>query len=548
MHRASVKIKFMNLGPVGDLSPRTDPEAYSAIVNMSYFMLRHYYHLHGLGQDRVTWQKAELFQLDSFETICQNLQTDSPDILGLSVFLWNETLQNRIADWCKVNLPNTIIVMGGPQLVAHKDPTWLANHPSVNYVVYGDGEKAFQQIIDWHLGLLPDRSTWVNIVAQEDQQQKIYPFEQLTDAEYFSSSPFLWQRDFVLEHIDDLIARGVSRDHISVGLEFSRGCMYACSFCDWSQNLTKKVKRRRYDWRQEIDFWKSQDICIRETDANFGQWDEDKEIYDYALTLYEPGGNFKFMVYNTSKLKKNVEHFVINNARYYGGRVRLALQDIDTDVLRKMDRPSLTWEEHKAMIRRIQSQPDIDPKMISVSLMLGAAGQTFDGLCNTLCELWANGVYNYQLNWWMLLPNSPAADSFYQRLHGLEWMRVFYIYRHPAVVGYELNDLYQAMKQDWPIKKHFIESTHAMYRTKTMNFQDLMAMHILYEDLKAFKISNPDYFEIEDLQPLMQQWKQIAQQEAHRQWQLNQSLIHEHKFAVLGRYIPNTKTLTKWFT
>jgi hypothetical protein len=538
----------MSLGPVGDLSPRTDPEAYSAIVNMSYFMLRHYYHLHGLGQDRVHWQKAELFQLDSFETICQNLQADPPDILGLSVFLWNETLQNRIADWCHTNLPNTIIVMGGPQLVAHKDDTWLNKHPSVHYVVYGDGEKAFQQIIDWHLGLLPDRSTWVNIVAHENQQQKTYPFEQLTDAEYFSSSPFLWQRDFVLAHINDLISRGVSRDHISIGLEFSRGCMYACSFCDWSQNLTKKVKRRRYDWRQEIDFWKSQDICIRETDANFGQWDEDKEIYDYALSLYEPGGNFKFMVYNTSKLKKNVEHFVINNARHYGGRVRLALQDIDTDVLRKMDRPSLTWEEHKAMIRRIQSQPDIDPKMISVSLMLGAAGQTFDGLCNTLCELWDNGVYNYQLNWWMLLPNSPAADSFYQRLHGLEWMRVFYIYRHPAVVGYELNDLYQAMKQDWPIKKHFIESTHAMYRTKTMSFQDLMAMHILYEDLKAFKITNPDYYKIQDLQPLMQQWKQIAQAEAQHQWQLNQLLIQEHKFAVLGRYIPHTKTLTKWFT
>lgn len=542
-----LKIKFLTNGPVGDLSPRTDPEAYSAIINMSYFMLRHYYHLHGLGWDRVTWQPAELFNLDGFETICEKLQNDPPDILGLSVFLWNETLQTRIAQWCRENLPNTVIVMGGPQLVAHKEPGWLDRHPWVDFVVYGDGEKPFQQLIDWHLGLI-DRTSWVNIVARETHGQKTYPFEQLTDEKYFDSSPFLWQREFILEHIWDLERRGVPRDHISVGLEFSRGCMYACSFCDWSQNLTKKVKRRRYDWKQEIDFWKQQDICIRETDANFGQWDEDREIYDYALSLYEPGGNFKFMVYNTSKLKKNVEHFVINNARHYGGRVRLALQDIDTDVLRKMDRPSLSWEEHQAMIKRIQSQPDIDPKMISVSLMLGAAGQTFDGLTDTISELWRVGIYIYQLNWWMLLPNSPAADKFYQRLHGLEWLRVFYIYRHPQVVGHDLRYLYQAMQQDLPVKKHFIESTHALYRTNTMTFQDLMAVHILYENIKEFKIANPGYHEINDISVLMKDWKEIAQKEANFQWELNQALIEEHGFAVLGRYVPETKTLTKWFT
>lgn len=548
MIRDSLSIKFMTNGPVGDLSPRTDPEAYSAIINMSYFMLRHYYHIHGLGWDRVDWQRADLFHLDSFENICQGLLEDPPDILGLSVFLWNETLQNRIAQWCRDNLPQVIIVMGGPQLTAHKDPQWFDQHPWVDYVVYGDGEKAFQQIIDWHLGLLPDRSAWVNIAAPGNTTHEIYPFEQLTDPQYFNSSPFLWQREFILSHINYLIGRGVTRDHISVGLEFSRGCMYACSFCDWSQNLTKKVKRRHYDWREEIDFWKSQDICIRETDANFGQWDEDKEIYDYALSLYEPGGNFKFMVYNTSKLKKNVEHFVINNARHYGGRVRLALQDIDTDVLKKMDRPSLSWEEHKAMIRRIQSQPDIDPKLISVSLMLGAAGQTFSGLCDTLCELWSVGIYNYQLNWWMLLPNSPAADPFYQRLHGLKWLRVFYIYRHPAVTGHTLAELYDAMINDLPVKKHFIESTHALYQTNTMSLQDLMAMHILYEDIKAFKLTNTDYYNIQDLTPLMKDWKVQAQQQAQYQWQLNQSLIQQHDFAVLGRYIPETQTLTKWFT
>ena len=80
--------------------------------------------------------------------------------------------------------------------------------------------------------------------------------------------------------------------------------MYSCTFCDWSQNLTKKVKRRTNDWKADIDLFHRLKVPIRETDANFGQWPDDIKAFDYAISLYTPTRTFSFVPINTPKLKK----------------------------------------------------------------------------------------------------------------------------------------------------------------------------------------------------------------------------------------------------
>jgi hypothetical protein len=216
------------------------------------------------------------------------------------------------------------VITGGPHLCAHKDVSYFVDHPYVDYVVYGDGEKAFQQLIDYHSGISTDKSQWVNIV---EKNGTVYQFEQLVDEEYFSTSAILGQQDFVLSHIQSLIDRGADKKDMIFGVEFARGCMYGCTFCDWSQNLTKKVSRRSFDWKSEVDFFHAHDIAIRETDANFGQWDEDLEIFKYAASLYDPKRNFYFFVTNTPKLKKkNTLELLKTGAEVYNQFMKISLQ------------------------------------------------------------------------------------------------------------------------------------------------------------------------------------------------------------------------------
>ena len=536
-------------GPLGDTMGPPSNDLPAATVNLSYFMLKKYYEIYGKFNNNIEWLMADLFVFDDFKTICKDLKQENPNILALSVFIWNETFQFKLAKWCRINLPDTVIVMGGPQLVAHKDTNWFSTRQYIDYVVYGDGEKPFQQLIDYCLGD-DNKANWVNIVENLHDAGSIkYPFEQMRDEYYFSQTAIVDQGDFVKEHIDYLVDRGVSKAHMSIGIEFARGCMYKCSFCDWSQNLTKKVTRREYDWKSELLYWKDLDVPTRETDANFGQWDEDREIYDWALERYDPNKNFKFICWNHAKTKvKHTPHFMLNNAIHFGARVKFQLQDVSVDVLQKMDRPSLTWDQYKQMIIDLGSQPEVDPLTMSAAFMVGSPGQTYDTLSNSIVEVWNAGIYNLQLNWWMLLPNSPGAEPAYMDKYNIKSGKIYYVYRHPEIKGHSLSELYEAIDTDyWPIRKAFLESSNAVYQTDTMSMTDINAVHVLYELIKDFKVKNPEYYKIKDFTSTINKLKSDAYQIAEYQNSIRKPFESDYDFVVVGRYHKDEQKLTKWY-
>jgi hypothetical protein len=539
-----MRVKFLTNSPLGDVNSDQTGEVFACSINMSYFYIKHYYDLHGKDSN-VQWLPGELIVFDPVNTIVKNVLDEHPTILALSVFLWNESLQFEIAKQVKEKSPNTVIVVGGPQLTAHKNSSFFEQHPYIDYAVYGDGEKAFQQIIDYVGGHITT-DTFVNIATRD----KIYPYEQLTDPQYFSTSPYLSQQSFIQHHVEYLESKGIPRSHMMMAIEFARGCMYNCSFCDWSQNLTKKVKRRQTNWKDELLFFKNLDINIRETDANFGQYTEDIEIYDYAIQLYDPKKNFKFIAWNTPKLKKEPAYYILkNNAEVYGTNMIITLQDINEDVLTKMDRPSLSWEDHKIMIKKLKETCTVDTKnMLYAQLMLGVPGQSYDSVCDTMYKIWTEaGIYRYTLSHWLLLPNSPGADPLYQKLHQLKWIPSYTVNAGKTVDNYTSLDLiYKDLKSsNKDLRVHMYEST-AVYSTPTMTFVDMIAAQILKIQLHRLREKfNPE--EIKSFNIIFNRLKQASYTEACKQFDTMQPLIDKHGFVILGSFDPKKSTLMHYF-
>jgi putative methyltransferase len=404
-------------------------------INPAWLYIQKWYELHGKNPN-VVWLFPGILKLDTLDVIIQNIIQEKPDVLGLGIYIWNFEIQFSIAKQIKNLLPNTVIVCGGPQLSVHQETeknnqtNFFVEHPYVDYVVYGDGEKPFQQIIDYHSGFLPDKSEFVNIIENVQGQRKIYPYEVLSDERYLSESPYVSQEAHMFEVRDYLVSRGIPNREQNWAIEFARGCMYSCSFCDWSQNLTKKVKRRTHDWKQDIDLFCRLDVPIRETDANFGQWSDDIKAYDYALSLYDPSRNFSFRVENTSKLKKDVtEYIVLKNILVYDDSYpKISLQDIDTAVLSAINRPSVSWETFVKMIVNLKNKlPPEKFKRIVIETILGLPEQTIDGIIDAYAKLFELGVVNCSYYLWHMLDNSPAADANYQKLWGLQIKEVHYI-------------------------------------------------------------------------------------------------------------------------
>jgi radical SAM superfamily enzyme YgiQ (UPF0313 family) len=531
-----MKIKFFaNCPPTSSQYP----------INPAFFYIKHYYDLHGLNP-KVEWLTADLFLLDDFETVLRTVEQDQPDVVAFSIFLWNETFQNELAQEIKKRWPEIITVAGGPQLVAHKDPDFFNRHPYFDYIVYGDGESAFQQIIDHTSGYLSNKDQFSNIV----EPGTVYPFKQLTDEAYFSSSPILHQQEFIVKHITDLEARDVPRSKMIFGIEFARGCMYNCTFCDWGQNLTKKVKRRRIDWRAEIDFFYNQDLAIRETDANFGQWDEDIEVFRYALSLYRPGGNFKFAPVNTPKIKKkNTFEILKANAEVYGLAMKISLQDIDESVLHKIERPSLSWEDHKRMISDLRDaiSPEFHKNFLA-ELMVGIPGQTYDSLSDTVKTIITEArIDNFFMNHWLLLPNSPGADPFYQKLHKLKWIHGYAVNKASQITDIEsLEEAYQKISVSRGLLKGTKESTF-IYATENMKFDEMIAIHMIQTSLIELMNKFGSLDRVKSFSQVYDIIKKRSLESAKKQLVEIQPMVEKYGFVIFGSYVPKQQIISwRW--
>jgi hypothetical protein len=465
-----MKIKFVSNGPIGEVNALNYSETN---INPAYFFIKAYYMLHGQNPE-VEWLPCDFTMFDSVNVQANQIIQQAPDLLALSVYVWNETHQFQLAQQVKQALPNITVVMGGPQLTAHKNPNFFEQYPFVDFVCYGDGERAFQLLIDRLSGHVPRDVGLVNMVENLQPGHQVWPFEMLQDPEYLSTSVYTIQKQDVIDSVDQLVARGVPRNKLVFATEFARGCMYKCSFCDWSQNLTKKVKRKTFDWKQELDFFKELDIVVRETDANFGQWDEDYEIFDYGISLYDPAKNYKFRVHNTAKLKKRATyHFGLTQAKVYGFRVHVSLQDINDHVLKNIDRPSISWNDHIELIQQIQADLPNDKKhLLGVQLINGLPGQTYRSIVDMQLHLYKIGVRQGAQNVWVYLDNSPAADPMYQKLHKLEWIDTFFLTVDSIKVT-DLDALYTDLKNGIVDPKMWVR-LKIVKQNKTLSFPDMI--------------------------------------------------------------------------
>lgn len=113
-------------------------------------------------------------------------------------------------------MPNVIIVLGGPE-VSYDVPYWLKRIPEADFIVMGEGEKTFEQLLD-EINGNQDFSTVPGIGFIKEGKVQINPPANKLDLREMPS-PFRFEED-----IPDLPNR-------IVYIETSRGCPFQCQFC-----------------------------------------------------------------------------------------------------------------------------------------------------------------------------------------------------------------------------------------------------------------------------------------------------------------------------
>ena len=87
-----------------------------------------------------------LFRNTDVDTMLEGVDIASLDVLGLSCYDWNWSLNMQIAQRVRESNPGCLIVAGGPH-PDWKDKNIFKKYPQLDAIVYNDGEKPFADII-----------------------------------------------------------------------------------------------------------------------------------------------------------------------------------------------------------------------------------------------------------------------------------------------------------------------------------------------------------------------------------------------------------------
>ena len=194
--------------------------------------------------DQLIWQQS-YFEAPSEDYIWQSFVNEPSDIVCLSLYLWNNQLLHWLAKKIKKEYPNTLIIVGGPDIMWKTHEDYVKAHPEFDYIVYGDGEEAFPKLMD---SILTDNTSSIDLMNIPNliftsAAGKIIKTRYETYRNYIYKDHSAWL------HSESDFRRDAKklRDqniHPAVAWESDRGCPYDCSFCDWSSGLHHKITKK----------------------------------------------------------------------------------------------------------------------------------------------------------------------------------------------------------------------------------------------------------------------------------------------------------------
>lgn len=159
---------------------------------------------------------AEYTIKDPTMNIVSDLFQRKPDVVGFSCYIWNIEETIRVVDILRKVLPETTIVLGGPE-VSYDTQYWMERVKSVDFIVMGDGEETFHHLLQELSG---DRKFHYvfGTAYRKGDEVIINPGRPKSDLNTLPS-PHRFPED-----IPDLSKR-------IVYFETSRGCPFSCQFC-----------------------------------------------------------------------------------------------------------------------------------------------------------------------------------------------------------------------------------------------------------------------------------------------------------------------------
>ncbi len=332
------------------------PPAYYAStgnVPLASASLANAYSLYGKKKLPIYVVSPEITDLGSDETIIQSILQLEPNILGLSLYLWNSERSLHIAQKIKELLPNTTIVIGGPEV--SPDNEFLLQNGIWDYCLVGEAEDTFVEFIDAFL----DGNHFQNIDGLGYKRNKQIHFNPQPKVDFpLSKYPSPYLNNWI--QVDPMR---------STYLETVRGCRSKCTYCFYPKSSNTL---RAYSLEEcKTTFIKLKEKGAKEfvfLDPTFNHRPNFEELLDLLIDINYDKQVKMFAEIRAEGMNSHLAK-KLKQANFY--RLEIGMQSINKETLKNVMRYGNP--EKVALVSKMLVEEGID---LLLDLIVGLPGDT----------------------------------------------------------------------------------------------------------------------------------------------------------------------------
>lgn len=392
---------------------------------LTWMCMKTHYNEFGKYKELVDWKNI-LYRYDEYETI-EDMYEDlkDSDIIIFSSYIWNYQINDELAEYVKKKNPKIINLLGGPH-IGERNKNLYKDKWMYDYIcqVTKPGELFIEDFLNSYFQ--NNGHPKIEEISYEVRSSKKRPWV------FSETSVFRDNYDTFLKlkkYTDDKNFRPYAL------METTRGCPYACTFCEWGGGIgTKIVKKSEKTVYEDIDVLSEigfKNVVV--IDANFGVFPErDINILKYAKSK---GVNIvdASLVKSTNMKKRKqlvqslfdlIESQSINSDENLIPVI--GIQSISDEAMQVAKRTDLRYNEKLELAKFIKDLCKKYDHRTVLELIRGMPGSTLEDFYqewNIIYELEAHrGSWRHD---YMILPDSESSKELYQNLYDIVTVEVY---------------------------------------------------------------------------------------------------------------------------
>ncbi len=303
------------------------------------------------------------------------LHESGADVLCFSAYIWNRVYLQALLPDLRALLPNTIIVVGGPEAVALK--------PFADFCIEGAGEAVFRALAE---------------SGFQDLPLSIPPL-------HLRDLPFLYDAKNATELSGKLVY-----------YESSRGCPFRCAYCLSARDERNEL---RFDIRDAASLQQLSD----ELDALEALGPRSVKFIDRSFNFHPPFARelwkillakersceFHFEIYPQLLSEEDIQ--ILEAAPADLIRFEVGIQSTDDAINRACGRNS-DWHKSKTMLHALKERTRV---LVHADLLCGLPSQDLPSVLDSIDELAPCHPAEIQLGILKILPDTPMREIAQER-------------------------------------------------------------------------------------------------------------------------------------